>query len=334
MPPWQIYLTDRIIYLEPYDLEIEAFAKLGCEFILDDCKTDDELIHRAKNADIILSTHYPIRRQVIESLPNLKLVVRYMVGYDEIDINAATECGVIVSNTPNYCTAEVADHALTLMLALMRNLRIFDKGVRDTSWGDWGPITSKYPVRKFDSSILGIIGLGRIGRNLAKKCLSLGLRVIAHDPYVPQEIGLSLGVPLIDRETVISEADIVSLHTPLTAETYHMVDERFLSQMKPTAYLINTSRGKVVDQTALLRALQEDTIAGAGLDVFEKEPLEPNHPLLQCDKVILTPHHAFYSNVCKATQRQEAIAAVAALCRGEWPVSVVNTQVKPKISLH
>ena len=260
----------------------------------------------------------------MEALEGLKVVVRGGVGYDVIDVPAATDLGVIVVNVPDIWIREVANHALALLLAWNRKIVALDREVRSGTW------MSRVPgafTGALHGETVGIVGLGNIGSAFARRVSGLEVRVIACDPYVDDARFAALGVERAGLDAVAAQSDYVSVHTLLNDETRHLIGESFLRRMKPTACLINTSRGPVVDQAALTRALQGKWLAGAALDVFEDEPLPADSPLRSLDAVILTPHAAYFSSPAIAQIPRRCGEEVARVFRKERPLHVVNPEV-------
>src|SRR5499425_3030207 len=251
--------------------------------------TEDEVIAKTRDADAIVDVYSPITRAVMSALEGLKTVVRTGVGYDVIDVPAATELGVIVVNIPDIWVREVANHALALLLAWNRKIVTLDRQVHAGVWSAGVP----GGAGSLHGETVGIVGLGNIGSAFARRVAALETTVIACDPCVPDGHFAALGVERVDLEALAERADYVSVHTLLNAETRHLIGEAFFRRMKPTAILINTSRGPVVDEQALARALQEKRLAGAALDVWEQEPIAADSPLLHMDNVIATPHAAY-----------------------------------------
>jgi D-3-phosphoglycerate dehydrogenase len=264
----------------------------------------------------------------MENLPRCRGVVRYGVGVDNVDVAAATDLGIVVAHVLDFCTEEVANHALLFLLALAKKLLPLDRRLRDGRWG--GFTAAEFPT--IYGQTLGIVGLGEIGRSLAGKARALGMEVIAYDPYV-KDGGELLLARLVALEDLLRQSDYVSLNLPLTADTFHLIGERELALMKPTSILINTARGGVVDEAALVAALRQRRIAAAGLDVFEVEPLPASSPLLELDNVILTPHTAGISEMSARKVRTEVGKAAADLLAGRWPRYVANRGVKPRVPL-
>lgn len=283
-------------------------------------KTEEGLIEALRDADGILNESITITRRIIESLEKCRIIVRYGVGYDNVDVDAATERGILVCNVPDYCIDEVADHTMALILALNRKLLQLDGAVKAGAW-DWKLFQ---PIRPLKDAVLGILGFGRIGAAVAERARSFGLKIVASDPYVSDEKLRSQKVEPLSLAALLEASDIVSLHVPLTKETYHMLGEGELRRMKKTAYIVNTSRGALIDSRALYKALSEGWIAGAALDVWEVEPPRKEEPLLRLPNVIATPHIAWYSEESLKRLQVRAAEEVARVLRGEKPRSPVN----------
>jgi D-3-phosphoglycerate dehydrogenase len=308
---------------DDYSIETERLAAIGARFVpTPRSAMEEELIEKTRHADALCVTSARITRRVIENLERCKAIVRYGVGFDVVDVAAATERGIVVCTVPDFCTEEVANHALALLLACNRRLIELHERMRRAEWGrdtvlrDIGPLYGE---------TLGIVGYGRIGRALARRGRALGMRVLAADPYTtePPE-GDDRILPLDD---MLRQADYVSIHTPLNGETHHLISGRELRLMKPSAYIINTARGPVVDSAALHRALTEGWIAGAGLDVHEVEPVSAEYPLLSLPNVVLTPHSAFYSEASVRRQHEMAAENVICVLTGVCPPGLLNREV-------
>jgi D-3-phosphoglycerate dehydrogenase len=281
------------------------------------------MIARMRDADAVVSSFSPITRGLMSALEGLQVVVRTGVGYDVIDVPAATELGVIVVNIPDLWVREVANHALGLLLAWNRKIIALDREVHAGVW------TAGVPggAGSLHGETVGIVGLGNIGSAFARRVAALETTVIAHDPYVDDARFAALGVERVTLEALAERADYVSVHTLLNPETRHLIGEKFLRRMKPTALLINTSRGPVVDEQALTRALAERWIAGAALDVWEEEPIPADHPLLAMDNVIATPHAAYFSSPAVAAVPRRCGEEIARVLTGQHPLNVVNPEV-------
>ena len=286
--------------------------------------TEEEVIARTRDADALVVTSSPISRKVMSALEDLKVVVRTGVGYDVIDIPAATELGVVAVNIPDIWVREVANHAMALLLAWNRKIITLDRNVHAGSWG--AGIPGAWTGSVYGETV-GIVGLGNIGSAFARRVAAFEASVIAHDPYVDDAHFKALGVERVSLETLAERADYVSVHTLLNAETRHLINEAFLRRMKPTAMLINTARGPVVDEQALAQALTEKRLACAALDVWEHEPVASDNPLLRMDNVIATPHAAFFSSSAVARVPRRCGEEVARALTGQQPLNVVNLEV-------
>ncbi|MCE4608761.1 MAG: D-glycerate dehydrogenase [Desulfurococcales archaeon] len=290
------------------------------------------LLKKAKQSDALITLLTDkIDCNLLESgQPRLRIVSQYAVGYDNIDTECATRLGVYVTNTPGVLTDATADLTWALIMAITRRIVEADKFVRSGEWYRSG--TGWHPMMLLGFEItgktLGIIGMGRIGRAVAQRAKGFRMRIIYYDKYrLPEEMEKELGAEYVDLDTLLREADVIAIHTPLTPETYHMIGEEQLKKMKKTAYLVNTSRGKVIDTDALVKALREKWIAGAALDVFEEEPISPDHPLTKLDNVVLTPHIG--SATWETRTRMADIVAenLIAFAKGEVPPTLVNRDV-------
>ena len=283
-----------------------------------------EVIERTRDADALIISSSPVTRRVMESLEGLKVVVRTGVGYDVIDVPAASELGVVVVNVPDVWIREVANHALALLLAWNRKIVALDREIRAGVWSGRvpGAVTGS-----LHGETVGVVGLGNIGSAFARRVAALETHVIACDPYVDDARFKTLGVERVDLAALAARSDYVSVHTLLNDETRGLINEAFLRRMKPTACLINTSRGPVVDEAALARALEQGWLAGAALDVFEEEPLGAESPLRRLDNVILTPHAAYFSSPAVAQVPRRCGEEVARVLTKERPLHVVNPEV-------
>ena len=300
-----------------------AFKKVGVDFETAEWKTEDDAIKNGKKYDAILTVNVPFTRKVLESLPALKMIGRCGIGVDNVDLDAAAELGIAVCNVPDYCVHEVALHSLALLLTFARGVPIFAAHARTGGYGPGG----KKEVRRLKGQVLGLLGYGRIARELAGMAKGLGMNIAVYDPYVTSVSDAN--VTLYKKvDEVLAVADYVSVHVPLTPETKHIINADTLRKMKKSAVIINTSRGGVIDKTALMEALKKKTIAGAGLDVCEGEPLQPGDPLYDISSAVFTPHVAMYSEE-SMVQLHENIAAqtIDALAK-KWPNNVVNKKVE------
>lgn len=292
-------------------------------------QSEEEILTHAQDADAIIAVSGPFTRRVLQSLRRCKVVVRTGVGVDTVDIPAATEVGIAIVNVPDLWTREVATHALAMLLALVRKLKSLDRAVREGRWRT----AIEPPFQHLYGQTLGIVGLGRIGRAFARRARGFEFRIIACDPYIPRSVFAEEGVEPVSFHDLLRQADFVSIHTPLTPETRHMFNETTLRLLKPTALLVNTARGGVIDEKALIRALQEGWIAGAALDVLEQEPPLPDNPLLRMENVLLSPHAAYYSERAVAGLPRRCAEEVARVLQGKMPLHLVNPEVGERLAL-
>ena len=311
--------------------ETKELDKVNAVLVKVNCSTEDEVIQAAREADAIITRFAPITRRVLEAVPKCKVIARYGIGYDNIDIDAATDNNILVVNTPDFCLEEVSNHVIMLILACAKRLQLFSNYAKQGRWHEWRQI--QLPMVSIYGQTLGLIGCGHIATMVAKKARCFDLKIIGYDPYLDKSLAMELGITLMKLTELLSEADFISVSTPATKETWHLIGEEQFKQMKPSAYFINTARGSVVDESALIKALQEKWIAGAGIDVFEKEPVDSDNPLLNMDNVIVTPHTAFYSDKALERVRLSVGQETARVLCGKWPQNVVNDKVKPKTKL-
>jgi len=314
----------KVVYTDSYHPNLgpekAMLDEIDAELITKECKNEDETIEVCKDADALMVQHAKITRRVIENLSKCKIIARFGVGYDNIDIKSATEHGIMVANVPDYCIDEVSSQAIAFIMALSRKIVLLNNSIKSGNWDH----QIAMPIFRIEGQILGIIGLGRIGTATAKKALGLGFKVQAYDPYVSHT---DLDVAFVDFDELLRTSDFVSIHTPLTDETYHIISREELRKMKKEAFLINTARGAIIDESSLYGALRVGTIAGAAVDVFEHEPPLPNNPLLKLDNFIVTPHSSFYSEQSNDLLQLETTRAVVSVLKGGSPRSLVNPEV-------
>jgi D-3-phosphoglycerate dehydrogenase len=308
---------------ETYDYEREILEPIDAEVVLSpiDCTTEEEVIKFTKGADGIFVREAPVNARVIESFDRCKVIARYGVGVDNIDLDYARQKRIYVSNVPDYGTEDVSDHAVALLLACIRTLLVRDKNLRkgifETDIND--------EIYRTTGKNLGIIGYGKIAKAFHRKWKGfLPKKILIYDPYVEAEEIRKIDAEKVDLDTVLAESDYISLHAPLTPDTHHIIDETALQKMKKTAILINTSRGAVIDEDALIQALQESQILAVGLDVFEKEPIGPDHPLVAMPNVVLTSHVAWYSKDSAKDLQTGAAKEALRVLSGKPPVNWVN----------
>lgn len=318
---FKILVTD---YAWPsLDVERGVLDPIGAELVASPDGEEATLAGMASDVDAIMTCWARVTGRVLDAAPRCRAVVRYGVGVDNIDVAHATDLGMLVANVPAYCMDEVAEHALALLLTLARKVVVLSQAVQAGRWG----LQPAHPMHRLRGQVLGIIGFGRIGRALAQKALGIGFRTIAYDPFPDTEAAARLGVELVPLETLLREADLVSIHVPLTPETHHLINAERLRLMKPTAAIVNTARGPLVDELAVAEAVRAGRLGGAGLDVLEQEPLPADRPLRGIDNLVITPHAAFYSEESLVELQRQAAEAARRILTGELPTSLVNPQV-------
>ena len=316
--------TRRVVIVADCDhpsivIEQAVLADISQEIRWLKCRTEDELIAQCTEGEAILMMYAPMTRRVMQHLKRCKVIARYGVGVDSVDLRAAAELGIIVSNVPDYGTQEVADHALAMMLCLTRKIAQASSLVKRGQWD----FHLMEPVHRHQVQTIGIIGIGRIGASMAHKTHALGMKVIAHDPYVSCD-KVPDYVTLVSLEELLQQSDVVSVHCPLLETTRFMLDEKMLRLMKPSAYLVNTARGSIVDEVALEKMLGEGKLAGAAMDVLRVEPGAPDHPLFKHENFLCTPHMAWHSEESAKELKRKVAEEARRVLRGEAPLYQVN----------
>jgi len=316
-----VAVTDYVFSsLEP---EQRVLAPLDVELRPAQCKSEEEIIALTQGADAVLNCYAKMTARVIESLDRCKIIARYGIGVDNVDLAAATRAKIVVTNVPDYCIDEVSDHALALLLALERQIASADHAVKGGAWD----VVAHGAIRRLRGQTLGLVGFGKIAMAVAAKARAFGLNVLAHDPYLDAKAIAVRGAEAVEFDGLLAQSDVVSIHVPLLPETRNLIGARELARMKPSAFLINTSRGGIVDEGALAEALKAGRLAGAALDVLLVEPPPSDHPLRKLPNVVLTPHLAFYSRESVIELQTKAAEEVARALKGEPPRSPVNPQV-------
>src|SRR5260221_6170313 len=311
-----------------YDFEMEALEPLGVEIVEIAAASEDAFVDAARDADALYAKGRPITKRIIDGLERCKVITLGSVGADSVDIAAATARGIPVTNIPDTFIEEVADHAMTLILATYRRLVVQDRLVRDGRWKEGRPMLYAFP--RLIGQTARVIAFGHVARAVALRARPFGVHMLAYDPYV-EELAMSpYGVEPVGLVELLQRSDIVSMHAPATGDAYHMLKEEQFRLMKPGALFINTGRGPTVDEGALIKALQEGWIAGAGLDVLETEPPGGNNPLLGMDNVILTSHVASASARFDPARKRRGGQELALVLGGRWPMSCVNPSVLEK----
>jgi D-3-phosphoglycerate dehydrogenase len=319
----KIVITD---YRFP-DVEQErrAVEDAGGTLVTGQAGNEEQVAKLCRDADGVLNARAPVTRRAIAAMERCRIIVRYGIGVDTIDVAAATERGIFVANVPDYCLDEVSDHALALLLMLSRQMIPSIALAREDTW----PVARMPPLRRLRGQTCGLVGCGRIGSLLAGKVSALGMRVIIHDPYLSEERARDMGAELVSLDALLARADFISLHAPLTGETRNLFDAAAFSKMKKTASIVNTARGGLIDEAALLAALDAGQISGAGLDVVESETaVTPVRTALVIHpKIIVTAHTAWLSQQARATLQLRAIEQALACLRGETPYGLINREL-------
>ncbi len=301
------------------DIERETLRLICREVPWQSCKTEDDVIRVCSTAEGLLVQYSPMTARVLRELKRCRGIVRYGVGVDTIDLEAASDLGIVVSNVPDYGTEEVSDHALALLLSLVRKIYRADDLVKRGIWD----FTRMKPVPRLGELVLGIVGFGRIGGALARKAEALGMRIVACDPYMPPT-AIPGYVSILSLDELLTQADVVSIHCPLSAETRNLLSAERVASMKPGAYLVNTARGGIVDEDALAEALGRGRLSGVALDVLAAEPIRPDHPLLAHPDFLCTPHMAWHSSQAERDLKRKAAEEIARIVTGQAPRYQVN----------
>ena len=314
-----------------YDLEMEALAPIGAEIVEIPSGTEAEFAKAARDCDALYAKGRRISQAMIDGLERCKVISLGSVGVDSVDVAAATAKGIPVTNVPDTFIEEVADHAMMLILATFRRLVVQDRLVRENRWKEGRPMLLKIP--RLMGLTLGFIAFGHVARQVALRARPFGVRMLAYDPFVEELVMSPYGVEPVSFSDLLKQSDIVSMHAPATPEAHHLMREEHFRLMKPTALFINTGRGPTVDESGLIKALQEGWIAGAGLDVLEQEPPVPGNPLMGMDNVILTAHVASASARFDPARLRRVGQEIALVLGGKWPRSCVNPSVLEKSKL-
>ena len=317
---FKILITDP--YHQSFHIEKEVLAEINAEVFVGHCKTEEDVIKICSDMDGLLVSYVPIGKKVIENLHKCKVIVKYAVGIDNIDLKAATLKKIFVANVPRYCVEEVSTHTVALLLSLVRNILIYDKSIKK---GNWDPLIGD-PIFRIKNKVLGIIGFGHIAKRVAEKIRPFGLTILVYDPLVNNVLISKYGGKKVGLKTLLHESDYISLHCPLNKYTKHLIGFKEIEIMKKGVFIINTSRGEIINQKTLYKALKDGKIAGAALDVLEKDP-----PLLtdiiNTDNIIYTPHVAWNSVEAERELRKSAAQEVKRVLEGGKPLNLVNKEV-------
>ena len=323
-------MTDPLVVVTDSDLpescaDLELLRAAGLHARRERCASGADVMAVARDADALIVQWAPIDADVLDALDRCRFISRLGIGYDMIDVEAATRRGIAVANTPDYCVEEVAAHTVALILAGARGLFALDRAVRDGRWS--ATADAPHAVRPSLATV-AVVGFGRIGSLTARHCAALGFRVVVHDPHVPGDAIVAAGHTAVSLDHALNTADIITLHAPLTARTRHLIGGATLAQMRPGALLVNTCRGGLVDEAALAAALREEHLGGAALDVFHTEPLPADSPLRTAPNVVLTPHAAWYSRASLAELPLRAAQQVVDFLAGRPVPSIVNPEYR------
>ena len=318
MKRYHVAITDH--GFKTTESERSILAEAGAELTVAQCKTADEVREAAMAADALLVQWAPINAAVIAALKNCQVIVRYGIGVDNVDLSAAKARGIAVCNVPDYCVDEVADHTVALATSLARQLPQIHARVNSGTW----KIMPDKPMPAFRDMIFATAGFGRIAQAVLNRARAFRFQLAAYDPYVPEETFQDAGVARLSLDELFEKADILSLHSPLTPETKHLVNKATLGRMKSTAIVVNTARGGLIDTNALAEALHSEQIFGAGLDVYETEPLPADHLLRRCRNALLTSHVAWYSETSVPQLQRLAAEEIVRAFRGEPLRNQVN----------
>jgi D-3-phosphoglycerate dehydrogenase / 2-oxoglutarate reductase len=319
MAQFQVAVSDTVF--PNLDRAKAVLSQIGAQLRLADEPKPEAILRVAKDADALFATYAKITAEMIRQMTRCRIISRFGIGVDNVDIPAATERGIVVTKVPDYCIDEVSDHAMALLLAAVRKIPFADRLVQDGRW----EMPAVVPIHRLRGTVLGLVGFGRIPQLVAPKAQSFGMRVVSFDPYIPKNVFESARVESVDFAGLLKVSDYISIHAPLLPETQGLFNDDAFRQMKPHAYLINTARGPIVDEAALGRALDAGLLAGAALDVMAKEP-PTDSPLLGRPNVILTPHTSFYSEESLADLETKAAEEVVRVLKGEAPKNPVNPE--------
>lgn len=299
----------------------QVLATIGAELRMADTPTPEGIVGAAASSDALLVTYAKITADMIRKMPKCRVISRFGIGVDNVDIDAATASGIVVTKVPDYCIDEVSDHAMALLLAIVR--KIPSSSAR-THGGRW-EMKAVVPIHRLRGSVLGLAGFGRIPQLVAPKAQAFGMKVVAYDPFIPADVFSRAGVEKVELPTLLATSDYISVHTPLTPETRNLFNRDTFGQMKRGAYIVNTARGPIIDEAALAEALDSGQIGGAALDVMTQEPPPPS-PLFGRDNVIVTPHTSFYSEESLVELQVKAAQEVVAVLSGKPPRNPVNPE--------
>lgn len=315
---------DEAIF-SPMGFEAEMLAAAGASWEARQCRSAEEALAMARDADVVAvqSTALFMNSETIPQLERCRCIIRAGAGYDSVDYQATTAAGIMLCNTPTYCTPDVADHAMALLLGALRHVPRLDAGMRQGRY----PRLLAVPTRRMVGTTVGIVGLGRIGGTVARRLSGWDVNLLVYDPYISQERADAFGAQMVSFDDLLARSDFITIHAPLTEETRHMFDRAAFAKVKPGLVLVNSARGPIVDQEALIEAVADGRVWSAGLDVFEEEPLPADSPLIAHDNIILTPHVAANSPEARHDVYQIICQIAIDVIQGRIPEFVVNPEV-------
>jgi len=319
-PKYHVLITDA--HHKNFQLEEKILEQLGAKVHIGYCKNEEDLLKINSYMDALLVSYVYVGEKAMQHFINCKVMVKYAVGVDNIDLSAATKRKILVANVPDYCTEEVSTHTMSLLLALVRKIIPFDNSVKN---GKWNPLIAD-PIYRMEGKTLGIIGFGRNGQRLAQKILPFNMNIIASDPGIGLTMMAKYSVKKVNLDILLKQAHYIALHCPLNQSTYHLINQKTIDMMRQGVFLVNTSRGAVVNQSALYEALKKGKIAGAALDVMENEPPNQND-ILKMNNIIYTPHVSWHSEEAETALRRKAALEVKRVLEGKKPINLVNKEV-------
>ena len=306
------------------EMERKMLEEVDAEIVMANVTDEESALPLAADADALVTSSVPITDKILDVAKKCKVAVRMGIGFDALDLPALTRHGVYAAHLRGYCEQDVADHAMALALALIRKLNISQK-IKNGEWkgAGWSWVEN-YPVFRMEGQVFGLVAIGNIGRIMARRAQAFDFKVIAFDPFISADVAKSIGVELVDFDTLLSTSDVISIHAPLAKSTFHMFNAETIGKMKKTAYLVNTARGGLVDNKAIYEALKAGKFAGAGLDVTEDEPCRSDEPLLKLDNVIITGHSAGYSENSFLALRRGVFSQIIDVFKGGKPKYWLN----------
>ena len=319
---WKVLITDFV--WPSIDPERKILEEGGAEVIVAPNSKEETLIELSRDVDAIMTCFANVSENVIRSASNCKVIGRFGVGVDNIDVGVATELGIAVTYVPDYCIDEVSDHVIAMLHTWNRKIATFDKSVKDSGWEHLG---LNMRIMRLRNKTIGIVGFGRIGQAVAEKSKAFGLKIMVSDPVVSQSFAADKGCQLVDMDELLTKSDFVTLHAPLMESTINLIGKRELSLMKKDSFLINAARGQLINEKDLLEALKANTIGGAGLDVMTDNNPPIDHPFFSLENILITPHIAFFSQESTIELEERAAGEVVRAYQGVMPENLVNRDV-------